>query len=74
MKEKWLIRASQLQSIAQAGLTFAENQHDIDRYYQPRELSVEIIHKYTEISHDKIRDLFANEIWYQTSNVDVITP
>jgi len=71
MKEKWLEWASRLQSIAQAGLTFGENQYDIDRYQQIRTLSVEIIHEYTGISNEKIRDLFASGTGYQTPKVDI---
>jgi ADP-ribose pyrophosphatase YjhB (NUDIX family) len=71
MKEKWLEWATRLQSIAQAGLTFGENQYDLDRYQQIRTLSVEILHEYTELSHEKIRDLFASETGYQTPKVDI---
>jgi ADP-ribose pyrophosphatase YjhB (NUDIX family) len=71
MVNKWLEWAAQLQSIAQAGLTFGENQYDLDRYQQIRDLSVEILHEYTEINHEKIRDLFASETGYQTPKVDV---
>ena len=71
MKNKWLQWVTQIQSIAQAGLTFAENQYDIDRYQQLRNITVEILHLYTEVSHEKIRDLFANETGYQTPKVDV---
>jgi ADP-ribose pyrophosphatase YjhB (NUDIX family) len=71
MKEKWLEWAARLQSIAQAGLTFGENQYDIDRYEQIRALSIEILHEYTEVSHEKIRELFASETGYQTPKVDI---
>jgi ADP-ribose pyrophosphatase YjhB (NUDIX family) len=71
MKNKWLEWAKQLQSIAQAGLTFAENQYDLDRYQQIRDLAVEILHQYTEVSNEKIRDLFTNETGYQTPKVDI---
>ena len=71
MKEKWLYWASQLQSIAQAGLSFAENQYDLDRYQKIRNLAVEILHEYTDISHEKIRNLFAGESGYQTPKVDI---
>jgi len=71
MKEKWLEWAVRLQSIAQAGLTFGENQYDIDRYQQIRAISVEILHEYTGISNEKIRDLFASEAGYQTPKVDI---
>ena len=71
MNEKWLMWATELQSIAQAGLTFGENQYDRDRYQQIRDLSVEILHEYTDIDHNKIRDLFASETGYQTPKVDI---
>lgn len=71
MNTKWLEWATRLQSIAQSGLTFGENQYDLDRYQQIRDLSVEILHEYTDINHEKIRDLFASEKGYQTPKVDI---
>ena len=71
MKEKWVEWATRLQSIAQAGLTFGQNQYDLDRYQQIRTLAVEILHEYTGISNEKIRDLFASETGYQTPKVDI---
>jgi ADP-ribose pyrophosphatase YjhB (NUDIX family) len=71
MKEKWVEWATRLQSIAQAGLTFGQNQYDLDRYQQIRTIAVEILHEYTGISNEKIRDLFASETGYQTPKVDI---
>ncbi len=71
MKNKWLEWATELQSISQAGLTFAENQYDRDRYHKIRDLTVEILHEYTEIDHSVIRNLFASEKGYQTPKVDI---
>ncbi|MGB8489655.1 MAG: NUDIX hydrolase [Bacteroidales bacterium] len=71
MNEKWLEWATQLQSIAQAGLTFGENQYDLDRYQQIRDISVEILREYTGMSHKKLTELFASETGYQTPKVDV---
>ena len=71
MTKKWLEWAMELQSIAQAGLTFGENQYDRDRYQKIRDLSVEILHEYTDIDHQKIRDLFASETGYQTPKIDI---
>jgi ADP-ribose pyrophosphatase YjhB (NUDIX family) len=71
MKEKWLFWASELQSIAQAGLTFCENNYDRDRYEKIRNLVIEILHEYTEMDHKKIRELFASETGYQTPKVDI---
>jgi ADP-ribose pyrophosphatase YjhB (NUDIX family) len=71
MNNKWLKWATELQSIAQAGLTFSENQYDLDRYQKIRDLSVDILHEYTDMDHNKIRDLFASETGYQTPKVDI---
>jgi ADP-ribose pyrophosphatase YjhB (NUDIX family) len=71
MNEKWLYWASELQSIAQAGLTFCENNYDRDRYEKIRNIVIEILHEYTEMDHKKIRELFASETGYQTPKVDI---
>jgi ADP-ribose pyrophosphatase YjhB (NUDIX family) len=71
MEEKWLRWASQLQSIAQAGLTFSADQYDLDRYEKIRDIAVEILHEHTDIEHKKIRELFASETGYQTPKVDI---
>jgi ADP-ribose pyrophosphatase YjhB (NUDIX family) len=71
MKEKWLQWVSEMQSVAQAGLTFSENNYDRDRYEKIRTLAIEILHEYTDVDHNKIRDLFASETGYQTPKVDI---
>jgi ADP-ribose pyrophosphatase YjhB (NUDIX family) len=71
MKENWLKWASELQSIAQAGLTFCTDRYDLDRYEQIRNIVVDILHEYTEMDHKKIKDLFASETGYQTPKVDI---
>ena len=71
MEFDWLKIAKEIQSVAQAGLTFSENKYDIERYQQLRELSIKIMHFYTDVPIKKIRDLFANETGYQTPKVDI---
>jgi ADP-ribose pyrophosphatase YjhB (NUDIX family) len=71
MNYKWLQWASQLQSVAQAGLAFCENDYDRDRYEKIREITVDILHEYTDIDHKEIRELFASETGYQTPKVDI---
>ena len=71
MEPKWLTWAKQLQSIAQAGLTYSKDKYDIERFQQIRELSVEILNEYTEICNEKIKDLFCNEVGYQTPKIDI---
>jgi ADP-ribose pyrophosphatase YjhB (NUDIX family) len=71
MRFDWLYIAKELQSIAQAGLTYGENKYDIERYSRLREISTSILHAYTGVPHEKIRILFAGETGYQTPKVDV---
>jgi hypothetical protein len=61
VESKWLEYAKKLQSIAQAGLTYSKDKFDIERFEQIRDISIEILHDYTDIEHEKIRNLFANE-------------
>jgi ADP-ribose pyrophosphatase YjhB (NUDIX family) len=71
MNEKWLKWATELQSIAQAGLTFSTDRYDLDRYEKIRNIVVEILHEHTDTDHKKIRELFASETGYQTPKVDI---
>lgn len=63
--------AKQLQSIAQAGLTFSDNKYDIDRYQQLRDISLKMINEITDIDIKKLTDIFSAEKGYQTPKVDV---
>ena len=71
MEPKWLEWAKQLQSIAQAGLTYSKDIYDIERFEAIRNISVEIMEQYTDMENKKIKELFANETGYQTPKVDV---
>ena len=68
--EKWLKWAMEIQSLAQAGLTYTSNAYDIERYERLREISAEMIAEKTNISLDKVKDLFCNETGYQTPKID----
>lgn len=67
----WLNIAKEIQSIAQAGLTYSENKYDLDRYEQLRSLSVRILETYSGEPAERVRNLFASEKGYQTPKVDV---
>ena len=68
--EKWLKWAMEIQSLAQAGLTYTSNAYDIERYERLREISAEMIAEKTDISLYKVKDLFCNETGYQTPKID----
>ena len=71
MSLDWLKIAKELQSIAQAGLTYGSDKYDIDRYKQIRELSIRIIDEYSAHSFVKIHSLFEEEEGYLTPKVDI---
>ena len=68
--EKWLKWAIEIQSLAQAGLEYANNVYDIERYERLREISAEIVAEKTNLSIDKVKNLFCNETGYQTPKID----
>ncbi|AST91331.1 MULTISPECIES: NUDIX hydrolase [Sutcliffiella] len=71
MEPKWLEWAKQLQSIAQAGLTYSKDVYDMERFEQIRDISVEIMSQHTDIDNSIIKKLFANETGYATPKVDI---
>lgn len=68
--EKWLKWAIEIQSLAQSGLAYTDNAYDIERYKRLREISAEMIAEKTDLSVDKVTDLFCNETGYQTPKID----
>lgn len=68
--EKWLEWAIELQSLAQAGLTYGKDIYDKERFERIRDISAEILSHKTDISIEKVKDLFCNEIGYQTPKLD----
>ncbi|MEC0275222.1 NUDIX hydrolase [Peribacillus castrilensis] len=71
MEPKWLEWAKQLQSIAQAGLTYSKDVYDLERFELVRNISVEILSHQTDMNKTVIKDLFANETGYATPKVDI---
>ncbi|MBD5546796.1 MAG: NUDIX hydrolase [Lachnospiraceae bacterium] len=70
MNEKWLQWAVELQSLAQAGLFYTKDEFDAERYERVREIAAEIISLKSDIPVEKVKDLFCNEIGYQTPKLD----
>lgn len=69
-EKKWLDWAIELQSLAQAGLTYGKDIYDRERYERIREIAAEIISHKTEIPVGTVKDLFCNETGYQTPKLD----
>ena len=71
MSYKWLEWAKRIQALSQSGLTFSKDVYDMERYEELRSISAEIMAEHTGLEMQKIKDLFTNEIGYQTPKVDV---
>lgn len=63
--------ARRIQAIAQAGLHYAENDFDRERYSELRSLSVDLAARISEAEPGKITGLFTAETGFQTPKVDV---
>ena len=70
LQDKWIEFAIELQSLAQAGLTYGKDVYDKERYTRIREIAAEMIACKTDIPVGKVKDLFCNETGYQTPKVD----
>ena len=73
-KENWLQWAIELQSLAQAGLTYGKDIYDREQYERAREISTETIAHKSEIPVETVKDLFCNETGYQTPKLDTRQP
>ncbi|WP_235817253.1 NUDIX hydrolase N-terminal domain-containing protein [Bacteroides congonensis] len=62
--------AKELQFLAQTGLTYSKDVFDIERFERIREISAEIISAQSELSLEKVKDLFCNETGFQTPKLD----
>ena len=54
----------------QAGLTYGKNIYDKERYERIRNISAEMLSNKTDISIEKVKDLFCNETGYQPPGSD----
>lgn len=68
--DKILSWAVELQSLAQAGLYYGNDKFDIERFERIREISAEMISLKSEVSLEKVRNLFCNDDGYCTPKID----
>ncbi|MCZ8513231.1 NUDIX hydrolase [Paenibacillus filicis] len=71
MQLQWLIWAKQIQSIAQIGLTYSRDVYDTERYEALRDISIDMLNRYTSVGKEKIRLSFGSEEGYATPKVDI---
>ena len=68
--ESWLKWANELQVIAQAGLTYASDSYDIERYLRIREIVAEMIASGAGADLSKVKAIFDEEAGYLTPKLD----
>lgn len=68
---QWLVWARKIESLAQAGLHYSENEYDLDRYRQLKQVAAEIVSAYTTLPADDVLDHFDLAEGYSTPKVDV---
>lgn len=66
----WLKWAMELQFISQAGLTYSENNFDLERFERLREISAEMMSHSTGFPKEHVKDVFCNETGFQTPKLD----
>ena len=66
----WLTWASELNSLAQAGLYYYPNVYDRERYERIRDIAAEIVARMADIPEEKARDLFSGDDGYITPKLD----
>src|SRR3990172_7817037 len=68
---KWLEWARELQSIAQSGAHFAENEYQLERFQRLAEIAAEIVSQYSELAFTPRAKAFSAQVGYATPRVDV---
>lgn len=71
MEKYWLETAKKLQALAQSGLAYCNNQYDIERYEELRNISADMMAKHMDTPITIVKNLFCNETGYQTPKVDI---
>ena len=68
--KQWIDLIVELQSLAQAGLTYGKDVYDKERYERIRDISAEMMAELSGLQVEKVKDLFCNETGYQTPKID----
>lgn len=68
---KWLKWSSEIQSIAQAGLSYCENEYDKERYLRLRAIAAELIAELSQNNIEEVHELVSLETGYTTPKLDV---
>lgn len=69
-KDQFTTWATELQSLAQAGLHYGHDVFDRERYQRIREIAGEMMTAKTGLPMEKVKDLFLGDEGYQTPKID----
>ncbi len=68
---KWLAWARRVEAIAEAGLHYSDNEYDLERYRQLRQVAAEIVAEHTTLPQEEVLAHFELTAGYATPKVDV---
>jgi len=63
--------AQEIFSLSQAGLTYSQNEFDIERYKRLQEISAEMIESQSELEKESVLKSFSMQAGYSTPKIDV---
>ena len=67
----WIAWAREIFALSQAGLTYSNNEFDIQRYKRLQEISAELIEDQSKISKEAALESFSMQVGYATPKIDV---
>ena len=67
----WLRWAQELQTLAQAGLTYAKDEFDLERYRTAQRIAAEIVEAHSTSTLEEVTQLLVMESGYVTPKIDV---
>jgi len=70
-QQRWLETARTIYSLSQAGLAYAQNPFDVERYKQLQHISAEIVSDHTNLATEEIESVFSLQAGYPTPKVDI---
>lgn len=68
---KWIAWAREIFSMSQAGLTYSQNEFDIERYKRLQEIIAEMIESQSGLSKESVLESFSMQAGYATPKIDV---
>lgn len=71
MSPKWIEWAREIFSLSQAGLTYSQNEFDLERYKRLQEITAEMIESQSELSKESVLESFSMQAGYTTPKIDV---